>query len=324
MARYLLMTITVGLMTWGLVAGCTTTPGGSGNETECSNFADDDGDGQVDCDDPDCVGHIDCGRENDCDDGQDNDGDGDIDCNDSDCRLDAVCEESGPDGDADADEDLDEDLDEDEEEEVVDAGEVVNGGCCGEITLGPECSDDCSDFEYRTRCERGDCSEGGETRDCCVARFCTCCATVTVGDVYRDLQVNFRGMYDNNHRCGYEGRYFVITTRGAACEDGFIRIQIRVPWNLPDIGEERRLCGDTGLGDYQIVATVQYPDGEQVNYRNMNCASPGTLIIHDRDDTSVTFSMRGTLPELDRDYQRTGRDVDIDLDVFMVRDASGR
>ncbi len=65
-------------------------------EVECSDGADNDGDGRVDCDDPDCQGKgnailgADC-PESQCGDGIDNDSDGDIDCADVDDCSDRDC-----------------------------------------------------------------------------------------------------------------------------------------------------------------------------------------------------------------------------------------
>ena len=62
-------------------------------EEVCDNGVDDDGDGMVDCDDPDCAGHPGCELEPEhgvagCTDGRDNDGDGLIDCDDTeDCSV---------------------------------------------------------------------------------------------------------------------------------------------------------------------------------------------------------------------------------------------
>ncbi len=60
----------------------------------CDNGLDDDGDGLVDCDDPDCFGFPDCvGGVEICDDGLDNDGDGDADCDDVlDCQAFPGCD----------------------------------------------------------------------------------------------------------------------------------------------------------------------------------------------------------------------------------------
>jgi hypothetical protein len=63
----------------------------------CANGLDDDKDGKVDCNDPDCSGAAAClgtspqpGSEN-CTNGVDDDGDGNIDCNDPDCSGSAAC-----------------------------------------------------------------------------------------------------------------------------------------------------------------------------------------------------------------------------------------
>ncbi len=60
-----------------------TEPEGA-NPGECTDGADNDFDGDYDCNDSDCSGSPDC-LESDCDDGADNDQDGDFDCDDSDC-----------------------------------------------------------------------------------------------------------------------------------------------------------------------------------------------------------------------------------------------
>jgi hypothetical protein len=67
----------------------------------CSDEIDNDADGAVDCDDPDCSAVCVSGTlygvpiaEN-CSDGEDDDGDGDVDCDDSDCADDATCSGGG-------------------------------------------------------------------------------------------------------------------------------------------------------------------------------------------------------------------------------------
>jgi len=67
-----------------------------GQELEkfCSNQIDDDGDGFLDCVDPDCDNHPACSTpEQICDDGLDNEGDGIIDCADPDCDDSSTCSE---------------------------------------------------------------------------------------------------------------------------------------------------------------------------------------------------------------------------------------
>ena len=66
-----------------------TEPEGA-NPGECSDGADNDFDGDYDCNDTDCAGAPDC-LESNCADGADNDADGLFDCDDPDCAEDAVC-----------------------------------------------------------------------------------------------------------------------------------------------------------------------------------------------------------------------------------------
>lgn len=68
----------------------------AGVETACDDHADNDGDLQTDCNDPDCATDPYCiepTEETDCDDGTDEDNDGVTDCDDSDCDDDPVCQE---------------------------------------------------------------------------------------------------------------------------------------------------------------------------------------------------------------------------------------
>ncbi|MEM6722626.1 MAG: hypothetical protein AAF598_01240 [Bacteroidota bacterium] len=58
----------------------------------CTNTIDDDGDGLVDCDDPNCSNATNCQSPSEiCDNTIDDDGDGLVDCNDPDCTSDANC-----------------------------------------------------------------------------------------------------------------------------------------------------------------------------------------------------------------------------------------
>lgn len=58
---------------------------------DCSDGADNDRDGLFDCDDPDCADDAACATEDNCTDGADNDLDGLFDCDDPDCAEDAAC-----------------------------------------------------------------------------------------------------------------------------------------------------------------------------------------------------------------------------------------
>ena len=59
----------------------------------CDNGRDDDADGVIDCDDPDCKGDPACSQQEQeiCDNGRDDDADGVADCEDSDCKGDPAC-----------------------------------------------------------------------------------------------------------------------------------------------------------------------------------------------------------------------------------------
>ena len=72
--------------------GACTPGAGKGCETECADGNDDDGDGDIDCDDVDCADDAACKTETNCKDKLDDDEDGKIDCADEDCVADAACQ----------------------------------------------------------------------------------------------------------------------------------------------------------------------------------------------------------------------------------------
>jgi hypothetical protein len=79
---------------------------------DCDNGTDDDGDGDVDCDDADCANDPACAPPaEDCDNGTDDDGDGDVDCDDADCANDPACAPPAEDCDNGTDDDGDGDVD---------------------------------------------------------------------------------------------------------------------------------------------------------------------------------------------------------------------
>ena len=82
-----------GASTGGGATGGTATGGASpGGETECADGLDDDGDGLVDCADPDCDAAPVCqGPVEICTNGLDDDGDGLADCADPDCASEPAC-----------------------------------------------------------------------------------------------------------------------------------------------------------------------------------------------------------------------------------------
>jgi MYXO-CTERM domain-containing protein len=70
---------------------CATAPSCTAPPELCGNGVDDDGDGAIDCADPDCAGDPACLSAEQCANGVDDDGDGAIDCADPDCATDAYC-----------------------------------------------------------------------------------------------------------------------------------------------------------------------------------------------------------------------------------------
>jgi len=87
--------VAVGLAAGTASCGGTVTEHPSSTEV-CTNQADDDGDGKIDCADSDCAGQAVCtspegGTQEVCNNAKDDDGDGKIDCADSDCVGQAVC-----------------------------------------------------------------------------------------------------------------------------------------------------------------------------------------------------------------------------------------
>ncbi|MBD91222.1 MAG: hypothetical protein CL940_12890 [Deltaproteobacteria bacterium] len=99
-------------------------------ESFCGNGEDDDGDGNVDCEDSDCFDSDLCGTETICDDGADNDADGFDDCSDVDCMDQPICL---PEQDCEGDSDTDGDG-----LTGCDDPDCNGSGSCGEVV---ECAD---------------------------------------------------------------------------------------------------------------------------------------------------------------------------------------
>lgn len=102
MFRMTLAPWTVALAACGLVAGCAPSVEfvGENEPATCSDGRDNDADGMLDCDDPDCEGLWMCSLEREntptrCADGVDNDDDGWTDCEDAACIGLDQCEEMG-------------------------------------------------------------------------------------------------------------------------------------------------------------------------------------------------------------------------------------
>ncbi|MEC7984828.1 MAG: MopE-related protein [Myxococcota bacterium] len=114
--------------------------GCSGEEQDCSDGDDNDGDGFVDCADSDCGSQVAC-QESDCSDGTDDDGDGATDCDDSDCEFDAACFDQcdGTDSDGDG---------------LVDCDDP---DCSSESTCVDQCDGTDSDGDGLVDCDDPDC-----------------------------------------------------------------------------------------------------------------------------------------------------------------------
>jgi hypothetical protein len=120
------------------------------DETDCSDGADDDRDGLTDCDDPDCAAAGDCVVVEDCGNGADDDGDGDADCDDSDCAGELACQPP--------DEDCTNGLDDDEDGDVdCDDSDCASRPACA---TSPEVCDDGddNDGDGDTDCDDSDCA----------------------------------------------------------------------------------------------------------------------------------------------------------------------
>jgi len=134
----------------------------------CVGGADEDGDGLVDCDDPDCDGTPSCdgGGTTDpeiCDDGLDNDGDGDIDCDDADCGDLEACAPNPEICDNDADDDGDSLVDCIDEDCADDPACVIDGErCVGGADDDGDGLVDCADPD----CAEDPACAGGEGEIC--------------------------------------------------------------------------------------------------------------------------------------------------------------
>jgi len=270
------------------------TGNGVDHETDCSNRIDDDGDMFADCEDPDCAGFAGCAP----------DGDGDVD--------------GDVDGDADTDTDTDGDTDADEQppedgDRPQDADE--------DTLVGVPCDSPCVETELFDTCIMGDCYESGVTRDCCVSTSIACSSVLTIGDLYTDLTVEYRGFFDNDHECrvrvfesfGEQTFVYFAQTRGLACAFGFVRVHVQGTISEITPGFEYDLCEDPALPNLRVNVTVGGDDS--VNYTNHACSTPGRFQLNEIGEASgerYELSFSGRLSELDGD-DPTGSYVEVDV-----------
>ncbi|HOX47464.1 MAG TPA: trypsin-like serine protease [Myxococcota bacterium] len=131
---------------------CAGEPGCSPVAEICDNVADDDGDGQADCDDSDCTDAANCQPVAEiCDNVADDDGDGQADCDDSDCADAANCQpvaeicDNGADDDGDGQADCD-DSDCADAANCQPVAEICDNGADDDGDGQADCDDsDCAD-----------------------------------------------------------------------------------------------------------------------------------------------------------------------------------
>jgi hypothetical protein len=247
-------------------------------------------------------------HESECADHLDEDGDGLTDCMDPDCDPLEVCASDG-DGDVDSDGD-------------ADADSSVDGdtSSCDLECPGP------ADSPLQDTCQRGDCYASGETRECCISGQTMCSTVITVGTMYESLEVDWRGLYDNDHECSGavieslgEMRFrWTIETRGAACEYGFIRVAVNASLDVLEVGTTYDLCDDPGLspdgGDLVVDVYVGEGGTDQTNYTNTACETPGSFVITQVGSETgepYEFELSGRLSEIDDAGHPTGETVDL-------------
>lgn len=278
-------------------------------ETLCDDLLDNDDDGLVDCLDMDCAEHLACAPPSDADADVDSDADSD--------------DDGGGDVDGDADGDLDESGDGDvdvEREETIPIRQ-----CEAPVVHSVACATDCSDSELFDNCEVGDCMSEGGLFDCCVADDITCCADMSLGEMYSDLEVNYRGFYDNQHLCnvrllesaGRRVMMFVAQTRGDACEYGFIRVQLRAVPSEITTGEVYQLCDDERVPNMVLVVTVSEGGTDQTTFMNFECEIPGRFVLTrlgTETGDGYHFLFEGRVNELDEWGRPTGTTLDITVD----------
>lgn len=175
------------------------------NPGECTDGADNDGDGDFDCNDSDCAGSPDCSEANTpggCSDGADNDRDGLFDCDDPDCASDEAC--AGVDYEGDDPGECDDGLDNDDDGAI----DCDDEGCegfegCEEDEAEENCSDGIdNDDDGATDCDDSDCDG---SPDCdplgTAANPATSC-----------LEIRDEGVFDS------DGEYWVNPDGGEAFE----------------------------------------------------------------------------------------------------------
>lgn len=150
------------LIALALILGTPAFAGEDSTAEDCFDGLDNDGNGDVDCADPECLVEEDCGEtELSCEDEIDNNGDGATDCEDDECAEDDAClgtTESDCSDEEDNDEDGDVDCDDDDCAEDAACLDTTESDCSDEVD-----NDDDGDMD----CDDEDCAEDAACEEAC-------------------------------------------------------------------------------------------------------------------------------------------------------------
>lgn len=226
-----------------------------------------------------------------------------------------------PDGDADGEADADSDVDSDSDGDT--GGDADVDGDLDD-DFDSLCERDCAAEPLRSQCEVGDCTHSGLPRECCVSDEPICHTTANIGELFAELEVTYRGLYDNDLLCGLrlvESRddsmlSYSLQTRGTSVMP-FIQLELDVSTDEVEADTTYALC-DEGASprfglDVEIYTSL---DTEPSRYENIDCETAGTIVfteLGDETGAAYAFELSGTLPGFDDSGDPNGETLELEL-----------
>ncbi len=228
-----------------------------------------------------------------------------------------------PDGDADSDGDSDADFGPDTDLEE-DSGGDADSDADPDIDLDSPCERDCALEPLRNVCEIGDCTHSGLPRQCCVSTDPICHTTASIGELFGDLEVSYRGFYDNDLLCALQlvetredsTLTYTLQTRGTTVMP-FIQLSLDVSADEVEEDTSYELCDSDAPPSMGLEIDIYTSlEVEPSRYRNIDCDRAGSLVFNAlgaETGDAYELVLEGTITGVDDEGEPNEETLEIEI-----------